>query len=382
MGSIQIRGKKNRISLLFMYKGIRRYEKSDYFCETGKSGCKCRSCRAADSLLSEIERKIDENKFRYADYFPNSRTLQNLKEYSLTSDLNFGVYLWQWLESQEKLFSYSTYQTHKSIATMLDAHFGHIAIKDIKPSHVRAYINLLDVAPKTIRNRVGLLSEVMKSAIADDLISKNPCTGVKLPARVKQPVDPFTYDEMQKILSWMKKNRPENAAYFAVGFYTGMRTGEIMALKWGDIDFQKNTITVRRTTTRGKVKESTKNNKDREIDIPEELDSYLAHQKAMTFLKSEFVFLTTLGEPFLGHNSILNRYWKPCLKALGLRYRQPYQMRHSFACIMIEANEDLNWIKNTLGHSSLKMLIEHYGNRIERRQIKGRRKFATKFATK
>lgn len=77
MGGIRKRGKKNRIQAIFNYLSIKRFENTPYYCDTGKSDCKCRNCKAARAFVSEIDRKINESSFRYQDYFPKSATLKN-----------------------------------------------------------------------------------------------------------------------------------------------------------------------------------------------------------------------------------------------------------------------------------------------------------------
>lgn len=83
-------------------------------------------------------------------------------------------------------------------------------------------------------------------------------------------------------------------------------------------------------------------------------------------MKSDWVLTTSYNQPFMKTENINRLYFMPRLKVLGLRYRTLYQMRHSFACMMIDANENLNWIKNMLGHSTLEMIIKRYGNRVTR----------------
>ena len=150
--------------------------------------------------------------------------------------------------------------------------------------------------------------------------------------------------------------------FFAIGFYTGMRTGEIMALKWSSINFEKNTILVNATHTASRVKDSTKNGKSREVNIIPSLDEYLLAQKAYTFFRGGYVFMTQYGRPYMNMTSIVQRYWKPALERLGLRYREPYQMRHTFACMMIDARENIKWVANMLGHADLSMVTKRYGN--------------------
>lgn len=365
MGTIHSTGKKNRIYVYFFYGGERRHEKTPYFCQTGKSGCRCTNCKKALAWIGEVERRIADGIFKYSEYFPESRTLKKLPVADVSENIQFSSYARQWLELKANL-AQSTVKSYTDCIESLICFFGKMNIGSIKPSIIQAYIKSLTVSPKTINNRIGVLHSIMKAAVADDIIAKNPCAHVSKPRVTSAEVDPFDLKEAQAIVEWVQKKHPHMAAFFAFAFYTGMRTGEIMGLKWNDIDFRKNKICVRRTITKGIIKESTKTADKRIIDIIPALDQYITAHKQHTFLKSEWLFTTYQNEPFRKIHSVSKSYYEPCLKALGLRYRNIYQTRHSFACIMVDAGENLNWIKSMLGHRTLEMIFKRYGNRINR----------------
>jgi len=86
--------------------------------------------------------------------------------------------------------------------------------------------------------------------------------------------------------------------------------------------------------------------------------------KQFTYLKSEWLFLTYEGNPFMKTDNIIKTYWRPCLKALDIKYRTLYQTRHTFACLMLDVGENINWIKKMLGHRTLDMIMRRYGNRV------------------
>lgn len=239
-------------------------------------------------------------------------------------------------------------------------------LNQIKPSHIQTYISKSELSPKTISNYIGVLYSVLQAGVADDILEKNSAEYIDKPEIGSEKIDPFEKSEVEQILKWTKKNHPHITVLYAIGFYTGMRIGEVLALKWSDIDFNKHTILVQRTMTANKLKDSTKTSNYRIIDIIPELDEYLEAHKKYTFMKSEWVILTHYGDPFKKTDNIVDSYYKPCLKALKMRFRILNQMRHSFACMMIDAGENLNWIKNMLGHSTLEMLFKKYGNRINR----------------
>ncbi|MCD8492031.1 MAG: site-specific integrase [Geovibrio sp.] len=367
MAYIRTRGKQKRIEIVFTYKGVRRYEKTEYLCVGKKKPCKCINCRQALSIAEEIEIKIFNRTFVYKEYFPNSKKLYDIDIAQTAPDIKFSSYAWQWLDLKERSVAYSTYKGYLSIIRKLVDYFGDTELINIKYSHIQAYIKKDTTKPKTISNTANVLQQIFESAIIDDIISKNPVEFIKKPRIQIAQVDPFDRSEAIQIINWMEEKHPHIAIFFALGFYTGMRTGELLALKWSDIDFQSHKIKVQRTITKSRIKESTKTSEYRIIDIIPALDPHLKRHKQYTFMKSEWVLNTSYGKPFMKTEN-MKVYYNPCLKALGLRFRNVYQMRHSFACMMIEAGEDLNWIKNMLGHNTLEMLFKRYGNRINREE--------------
>ena len=379
MGTIQIRGKKKRIRLVFSYNG-RRFENTDFYCSgNGDKTCKCRDCKAAAILLDTVELNMKSPVFDYFRYFPNT-SYRDLKEKNtkqiINKSIKFGVYAQIWYPLQKNNVAHSTYVSYNSILNNLIAFFGDYHVDEINKGDVRRYISSLKVSAKTMKNRLNVLSLIMQMAIDDEIISQDPCLGTKLPKSQKKYADPFEIYEVKAILDWFEEHRPQMAAFYAVGFYCGLRTGERMGLKWSDIDFRRRLIRVRRTITHGEVKESTKNGSERDVPILDTLMPYLQNQKAQTFMKgiagaSDWMFLNNADEPFRSYANLTEHYWGPCLKALGVRYRQPYHVRHTYACLAIEAGEDLNWIKDVLGHRSLEMLMRIYGNRIRSRIDRG-----------
>jgi len=367
MGGTRCRGKKNRIYVNFYYLSVRRFEKTHYYCDTGKDDCKCRQCKADSTLVGEIERKIDEGSFVYKDYFPESKFVKEQAVINVDSNVTFGVYAQQWLDLKEMNLAYSTFKSYKTIVKKQTAFFGKMPLATIRPSHIRNYIKTSEYSPKAIANHMGVLYQIFEYAIEDEIITKNYAEKIDRPTIKLEPVDPFDKTEAQNILNWLDQHHPHMTFFFAIGLYTGMRVGEILALKWSDIDTNKHTIIVQRTMTANKLKDTTKTADYRIIDIIPDLDKYIERHRQYTFMQSEWTTLDKRGNPFKDTDTIRQLYYKPCLKALKMRERILYQMRHSFACMMIDAGEDLNWIKNMLGHSSLEMLFKRYGNRINRK---------------
>lgn len=210
MGGIQVRGKKNQIRIFFVYRGIRCFETTKYQCETGKPDCRCRGCRSASQKAGEIDLKIKEGTFRYGEYFPHSKNLSKFTLSDTSSTIGFTTYIQQWLRLKKKSLAYSSFRTYTGYVDSFSEYFGNIPLSEIKASTVQGFIH-----------------EKSKTAVADDIIDKNPCEFVSKPRVPSTEIDPFEQDEIELILEWMDKHHPHMTAFFAVAFYTGMRTGEI-----------------------------------------------------------------------------------------------------------------------------------------------------------
>jgi len=367
MAYIRARGKQKRLYISFRHFGRSLQEKLDLWCQKKewKKGCKCQACREAEGFAFEVSRKIKTGKFNYEEYFPNSIHKELFTTVSELSTINFKTYVITWLEYKSKNISHSTLKSYNSILKRtLIPFFGDFKIVDIRPNLVRRYISGLSESPKTIRNLKYCLSAILTDAVIDEIIERNPCKDIQTPRVKSNKLDIFSIDDVEAILKWMEHKHPEIVVFFAIGFFTGMRTGEIMGLKWDDIDFKNNIISVSRTMTEGKEKDSTKTDQDRNIIIIPALERYLNAQKKYTFMQDSFVILNRNKRPFKKYNTITQFYWKPCLKLLGIKYRRQYEMRHTFASLSIEAGMKLNVIRDILGHSDLSMLVKKYGNAI------------------
>jgi integrase len=213
---------------------------------------------------------------------------------------------------------------------------------------------------------LSVLRTALTDAVADELIEINPIgdwTYKRLePPKEEDHVDPFTPDEQAAILKALP-DQGRNLIRFAL--WSGLRTSELVALQWGDIDFIRGEVRIRRAETQAakQVAETPKTRSgNRTVKLLAPAKKALEDQKAHTFLANTYVFLNPRNnEPWTGDQPIRKTLWQPALKKAGVRYRIPYQTRHTYASMMLSAGEHPMWVAQQMGHSDWGMIRRIYG---------------------
>ena len=154
-------------------------------------------------------------------------------------------------------------------------HFGNRKLDTVKPSELAIWQNnlLQTHASKTVAVLRVIFYSMFDDAIRDELINKNPFDIVKAPSvSARTEVNPFTKEDIFRILD---KLDDDIRCYFAIGFFTGMRTGEITALRLTDIDLDNKIISVTKTRNKGIESSPKTKSSNREVDILDVLIPYL-----------------------------------------------------------------------------------------------------------
>ena len=209
---------------------------------------------------------------------------------------------------------------------------------------------------KTRRNAIGALRRVFAYAIDEGLLEHNP---VQFQGRRRQgdrpDPRPYTSAERDALLEALR-DREMVHGYFTTAFYTGMRTGELLALRWDDYDGER--FRVHQTRTRGLLKPSTKTEKARYVLVPHQLREVL--REFPTRWSGEWLWIRRGGKPYAsGHN--LNKHLKAAHVAADVEPRGgPYPWRHTYASLALTAGAKPAFVAQQLGHS-LQVLYQVYG---------------------
>ncbi|MET3134971.1 integrase [Oxalobacteraceae bacterium GrIS 1.11] len=321
--------------------------------------------KRAENHRAAILHAIATNSFDYAATFPASANA--IKFADQKGDVqHLEAYLEAWLDRQKKHLKASTYNGYRKIVTgQLIPWFGQLMLSALRKKDVRERLDPIQATNKTLANIQSVLRKALDDAIEDELIEVNPLAGwcyAKIEApQVKDDIDPFTKEEQAAILAHAP-GQGGNLLQFA--FWTGMRTSELVALDWGDIDFVRGVVMVTRAITQqSKAAEGTKTAAGRrEIKMLQMAIDALQAQKAHTWLKGEEVFQNPqTGERWAGDQPIRKTLWTWALKRGGIRYRNPYQTRHTYASMMLSAGEHPMWVAKQMGHKDWTMIARVYG---------------------
>lgn len=345
---VSVRG--NTIHIDFSYRGVRCRE------STSLKHTKA-NLKHAVGLRATIEHEIALGTFSYAKYFPNSKNAR----LGLTG-VNKSVRqaLDDFLEDSKRRCSPSTLRDYRSIVEYhLKPSFGHLVIADISASEIKSWLNTLGVSNKRINNILTPLRAILGDAFADGLIERNPIDRIKnLPNRSGEP-DPFTPKEREKILSVMP-DQTRNIFEFA--FWTGLRTSELIALEWGDVDIERGVAKVRRAYVLKQTKTTKTSAGEREVKLFPPAINALISQKSFTFLEGKQIFHNPRTNARWGDDGQLRKTaWIPALKKAGVIYRYPYQTRHTYASTLLSAGENPLWVAQQMGHKDWGMIRKRYG---------------------
>lgn len=306
-------------------------------------------------------------------------------------DTNFNNVLNLWLNNNRLSIKDQTYDKYKRL---IDAHIapdiGMIKIKKINTFLVNRYLyekienGRLDGCGGLSISYVKTISFIIKSALkfaANEGFYNVTLGNIVLPHKEKTVPNVLSTNEQKILEKYIKEDTNNKKIGVLISLYTGLRIGEVCALRWQDINFDEKTIHVQHTLSRitqsnsnfpnqktkleiRSVKSSSSN---RIIPIPDSLFNILAKRRSIS---DEFVIK---GEkyPFLDPRSYQYMFNK-CLKKCGIRDTNYHTLRHTFATRCIESGMDIKTLSEILGHSNVNITLNiyvHSSMELKRKQI-------------
>jgi len=203
-----------------------------------------------------------------------------------------------------------------------------------------------------VRNIKNCLSSILSFAHRPDgYIETNPVIGVKVPKpeneRAERIPDPLSWEDRTTLENCFKEHYPRYYPLVITGFRTGLRIGELIALQWGDIDFQHKLIRVSRNIAAGRITTPKSTSSVRDVrmtaQLADELKTLRRRQKEETLRKGwesvpEWLF-TNEGGGALNADNFRKRVWDRAMEKSELRRRTPHDMRHTYATLRLSKGD-------------------------------------------
>jgi integrase len=302
-------------------------------------------------------------------------------------DLTVAEYAEQWLQMVKAEIEPAT---HRSCSSMLRLHvlpaLGRLRLREVHRRDVKALLNAKRAkgyTPNGVRLIKAALSSMLTDAVDDELIEANPAlqvgrkkrrAGLVTAADRVRAIKPMTWEQRTLLLD-AAMGEPRWAAFFATLAKAGLRPGEAFALRPDDLDFREQTISVERAVSYGRIK-STKTYERRTVDLSPELVRTL--HRYLAWLKEE-ALRCSWGEPELlfpnDHGRVQDKWvagkaFRRMLKKAKLPAFRLYDLRHTFASLLLAAGAPITYVSAQLGHATPTTTLRFYAKWIP---SKGRR---------
>jgi integrase len=349
------------IQIAFTYKGIECRE-------TLKLPATAGNLRYAENLRHEILAEIERGTFNYQEKFPESK---RAAKFGFQTRRPFMRTLFDEALAMKKpqLKSSSIKAYTNSVELQLKPAFGHLRIDMITPKAIRDWFVNSGLSAKTLRNHRVMLDFTLDWAVQEKMIPSNPSDSLKLEHILpkKQLTSDYEPDPLNKteIAAVIEAADDWYRQMIITWLFTGVRPGELLGLRWSDIDFKNRAIHVRRARVLG-VEDAPKTvTSIRQIDmLPMVYDALQAQRQQTYFISGAdgYVFLSKhQKKPFNDHRGLGRAAWNPAIKAAGIRHRNQYQARHTFASQMLTEGNDPWWLARQMGHKGIEMINRVYG---------------------
>jgi integrase len=244
-------------------------------------------------------------------------------------------------------------------------YFGSRPMAKIPPSLVQDWVtdaNAGGLSPRSLAKYHTMLHSIFKRAVRDRLILTNPCEQTELPKIIARKSRTLTPEEFDRLITAIPHR---HRLMIETAVETGLRWGELIALRPRHVDFLRRSVTVeetiievsRRHSPSGErfvVKPYPKNNEPRTFGVRGDwLNALAEHIKAHTIDRDELLFATAAGTP-ISRNTFRTRVWLPAVKASGVGFAvRMHDLRHAHASWLLAGGSDLKSVMERMGHAQI-----------------------------
>ena len=304
--------------------------------------------------------------------------------YNEPSDMKVGAWLTRWNQGRKSKLAFGTYRAYRIwIDNHINPEIGHIKLKDLTTRRVQKLLNdkLEDrgvegkggLAVNSVKHIYGTINAGLEQAVKEGLVNKNVAAAAEPPKKQEEEkLHTWTKEEVKLFLNAAKDHRYYLVFYIALN--TGMRKGEILGLKWEDIDFKAKRISVNRQVYRTDEGLTLKRVKtkagERVIPINDVMIQKLQKQKEQQetiaemlnkeYNKYNLVNINSAGNPISPRNAY--RLFKRLTKEIDVEQIRFHDLRHTFSTLFLQNGGNIKTLQQILGHASISTTMDTYSH--------------------
>jgi integrase len=285
-----------------------------------------------------------------------------------------GEYLERWFETSVRgSVRESTYESYRrQVSRYVVPAIGGVKLKSLSAIHIQGmYRSMLDrgLSARTVQYTHAVLHRALKQAMRWGLVLRNVCEGVNRPQLKRDEIQPLDRDQTRRLLQAAKDDRLY--ALYVVAVTAGLRPGEILALRWNDVDLEAGTLRINRALSDNEFAAPKTPRSRRKIELSNTARVALrAHRKRQLEERMKkaglwedrgLVFPSAVGT-LLSHRNVV-RSFKALLKRAGLPLgTRLYDLRHTCATLLLNGNVHPKYVQELLGHASIAQTLDTYSH--------------------
>ena len=285
-----------------------------------------------------------------------------------------GEYLEQWLDTSVRgSVRESTCESYRrQVRRYVIPAIGGVKLKSLSAMHVQGmYRSMLDrgLSSRTVQYTHAVLHRALKQAMRWGLVPRNVCEDVDRPRLKRDEIQPLDREQTRRLLQAAEGHRLH--ALYVLAVTAGLRPGEMLALRWSDVDLEVGTLRVNRALSDSEFAAPKTLRSRRKIELSDtarvalrthrkrQLEERM--QKAGLWKNRGLIFPSTVGTPLCHRNVV--RSFKALLKRAGLPAdTRLYDLRHTCATLLLNSNVHPKYVQELLGHASISQTLDTYSH--------------------
>jgi len=331
-------------------------------------------CIKFNSGTKQIFKTIGPNKKEAEAILAQKVSEVNNGTFYQADEISFNAFIDKWLDeyAAPRIKANTLYKYKNALKKHVRRSLGHHYLSKITQNDIRGLMSKMikTKSAKTCNNILTMLKTIFKYARRWGYIRISPTEDIDKYRVEHKEMDFLRPNEINLLL---KQCHEPFKTFLLMAVLTGMRKSELLGLQWGDIDWNSNTIFVKRSlkykfkrdqkTGKGWYFDSTKTRYSvRAVTMSPRLKEAMEiHRITAPINEHDLIFVNTEGNP-LDPDNIVKREYQPALRMAGLRQIRFHDLRHTYTSLLIAQGENIKFIQSQLGHASIQTTMDRYGH--------------------